>query len=361
MKKTLTILLIISFSIAGYTNTSAQEIFYPEIEPLLSENQKMELEKAVNILLKARGNENNANDIERKFAKLKRKGRTEAWMTKTWEAKEQRIMAEKNYTTAYQAISAVYSELIATGKYESSRIKSEALDLDIDSKSKFDAAESQLSQFADITKETLEQTPNEQVESELNESHTLKLNALALQIDALEKIVGIGQKGKSVSEDDLAWEKAKSENTLTAYYEYLDNNPRGKHMSDANKLIASFEKKSDDNLLSDDKRNPKSEPGKTNSDHTKNQNQLKGNYVFKVQIAAAISEISDWMMKAKAPGVKNIESMKSGIWIKYMVGNFSTYHEAAGYRNEIRSHVPDAFIVVFSSGKQIQVTEEMKK
>ena len=57
------LLVIICIFVLNYASlVKAQDIFYPEIEPYLSASQKMELEKAVNILLKARGNENNAND-----------------------------------------------------------------------------------------------------------------------------------------------------------------------------------------------------------------------------------------------------------------------------------------------------------
>ena len=44
-----------------------------------------------------------------------------------------------------------------------------------------------------------------------------------------------------------------------------------------------------------------------------------------------------------------------------MVGEFNSYDEAASYRNELRSNAPDAFIVVFENGEQIQVTADMKK
>lgn len=353
----LTIFLI---CFCSHQQVQSQEIFYPEIEKLLSADQKFELEKAVNILLKARGNENNANDIERKFSKLKRKGKTTVWMTKTWEAKQQRIMAEKNYSIAYQNISKVYSELIAGGKYESSKIKSDALQLDVDAKSKLDEAESQFSKVEGLSREILEQTPNEELEGILGQTHASRLNALALQIEALEKIEGISEKTGSVSEDDIAWENAKNSNTIDAYYDYLNNNPRGKHMADANKFISEIEKKVREE-------EEKSTSGTSKSQDTKKTQQIQqlkakyGNIVFKVQIAAAISEISPWMLKAKAPGVKNIENFKSGIWYKYLIGNFSSYDEAAAYRNEIRSHVPDAFIVVFSNGKQIPVTQEMKQ
>jgi hypothetical protein len=393
--KSLFFLVLFLITIQTY-QSKAQEIFYPEIEPLLAPEQKQELEKAVNILLKARGNENNANDIERKYSKLKKKGKTESWMEKTWEAKLQRIMAEKNYKIAYQTISSVYSNIITNGKYANASDKVEALGLDKDAKQKFEDSDNLLSKIAESTKETMEQTPNEEVENNLHEIHVLKLNGIGQQILALQKIIGVGSGGKetiSKSDDDLAWEKAKKSNTIDAYYEYLNTNPRGRHMSEANELINTKEKESTngDVAISDsnnDKNDPKSNrnnqnknqnnQNKNSNNQSKNQNNQNKNsnnqnknkqgtstiskdgLVFKVQIAAAVSEISQWMLSIRAPGIKDIEMVKSGIWLKYMVGSFGSYKEAANYRDELRSHAPDAFIVVFSNGNQVSVTEEMK-
>jgi hypothetical protein len=354
----------------------AQDIFYPEIESLLSPEQKQELEKAINILLKARGNENFANDIERKYSKLKKKGKQDAWILKTWEAKQQRIMAEKNYKKAYEIISSVYSNIITSGKYQSLTDKTEALDLDKSAKTYFEEGDNFLSKLSDDSKETMENTPNEDVESTLHQSHTSKLSGIGQQILAMQKIAGVGSGGKeeitAKSNDDLAWEKAKSANSIDAYYEYLNSNPRGRHMSEANELINTIEKETNNNdiALNDPDKNKSNEnnnnninnsnPRNNDKNKTGTNNFPKGSLIFKVQIAAAVSEISQWMLNAKAPGIKNIETAKAGGWVKYLVGSFGSYNEAAQYRDELRSHAPDAFIVVFKNGEQIPVTQDMK-
>jgi hypothetical protein len=367
MKRILIIIILLLMNYAGIIY--AQDIFHPEIESLLSPAQKQELERAVNILLKARGNENNANDIERKYSKLKMKGKFETWSLKTWEAKQQRIMAEKNYKNAYNTISNVYSELISNGKYENDQSKMEALSLDKEAKSKFSDAEGFLSQYSETTKENLEQTPNEQVDSTLRESHLLKLNGIELQIAALDKIIGIGKQSGQKNDDELAWAKAKSTNTISSYYEYLNSNPRGSHMMDANDMVSKIEQQDAKNDIAENNANKNNKNPRYNANvnengenktNLNNNSKIKGNLTFKVQIAAAKSEISEWMLSVKAPGLKNIEMVKSEGWIKYMVGEFGTYTEAAEYRNELRSHVPDAFIVVFNDGAQIEVTNEMK-
>ena len=73
----------------------AQELFYSKIEPILTEEQKVQLDKAVKLLQKASGNENNADAIERKYEKFEKKSNKSDWNKKTWEAKQQRILAEK--------------------------------------------------------------------------------------------------------------------------------------------------------------------------------------------------------------------------------------------------------------------------
>ena len=150
-------------------------------------------------------------------------------------------------------------------------------------------------------------------------------------------------------------------------------------MSEANELINTKEKEStNSDVAISDSNNDKNDPKSNRNNQNKNQNNQNKNsnnqnknkqgtstiskdgLVFKVQIVAAVSEISQWMLSIRAPGIKDIEMVKSGIWLKYMVGSFGSYKEAANYRDEMRSHAPDAFIVVFSNGNQVSVTEEMK-
>jgi hypothetical protein len=384
MKRIIYLICMTVFSLSF--EVKAQDIFLPEIEPLLSPMQKQELEKAVNILLKARGNENNANDIESKYSKLKKKGKEKSWIEKTWEAKQQRIMAEKNYKLAYQNISAVYAQLIKSGKYATDADKEEAISLDKDSQTKFVDSDQIFSKLPEQTKEALEIAPNDEIEKTLANSHSMKLSAIRQQIIALQKIVGVGEKEAiSKTDDDLAWETAKSANTIDAYYNYLNENPRGRHMHDANELINQIEKgESGNEVASSDVKNgvnnskninPKNNkdnskdngnnsnnknPKDKNKTNTANTNSIVGDLVFKVQIAAATTEISEWMLNAKAPGTKDIQMLKSGVWYKYLAGSFNTYSEAASLRDELRSNVPDAFIVVLNKGKQIPITEKMK-
>ncbi len=380
MKKVIIIIGILICNAASLLQ--AQDIFYPEVEPYLNANQKLELEKAVNILLKARGNENNANDIERKYSKLKTKGKEEAWRNKTWEAKEQRIMAEKNYKLAYKTISDVYASIITNAEYENNTYKTEALSLNDQGIKKLEDANEILSQYSEPSQEFLEQASNDEIDSTLHVSHILKLNGIRSQISALEIFIEKGKQAGMGNKEEVAWENAKKTNTISSYYEYLNNNPRGKHMSDANESITQLEKLSASNEIAENDKNKNTKNGKNNDNKnnpngvnnntTENNNTndpnnkvnsktIKGNLKFKVQIAAAVQEISPWMLNAKAPGIKNIESYKVDGWIKYMVGAFNSYNEAASYRDELRSNAPDAFIVVFENGKQIQVTGDMKK
>ena len=327
MKKVILIIGLIIISAAG--SLQAQDIFYPEIEPFLSAPQKQELEKAVNILMKARGNENNANDIERKYAKLKAKGKEEAWRSKTWEAKEQRIIAEKNYKLAYKTISDVYSEIIQKAEYENDTYKKEAVTLNEQALEKLEDANNVLSEYAEPSKEYLEQLSNDEIDSALYTAHLMKLGGIRDQISALEIFLEKGKQSGPKNKEELAWQNAKKTNTISSYYEYLNNNPRGKHMADANKAVAEIEKLSASNDLAETDNNknsknlknnnitnnPTGENNNSNDPNNKDtKNTLKGNLKFKVQIAASIAEISEWMLNAKAPGIKNITRYKTDGW-----------------------------------------------
>ncbi|NJO91419.1 MAG: hypothetical protein HC831_22505 [Chloroflexia bacterium] len=151
-------------------------------------------------------------------------------------------------------------------------------------------------------------------------------------------------------------------------------------MTNANERIRSLEinekNVADDNKRTNTKNNPRRNfetnnnvSTETNNVETElNENNANNNYsstnteelVFKVQIAASKTTLSDWILAHKAPGAKAIDEYRTSTWIKYMIGNFKTYQDAAEYRDKLINTAPDAFIVVFEKGKQIAVTEQMK-
>ena len=378
----------------------AQEILYSNIEKELSDAQKKIIDDAILILQKASGNENNADAIDYKYRK---KRNTSKWELKTWEAKEQRILAEKNYQKAYSMISEVYSSLINGSNYDNKLQKKQALNLDTEAKEQFDAANEILAGYQDLSKLPMANTNYDLLRNDLKKSHELKIYGLQNQIEALK--IKREKVSKKIDQRDLvAWERAITENTVASYHEYLNNNPGGKYAAKANDRIRQLEKEAKtiaENNKSNTKYNPrrnnetsntkttqenKTTNNKSTSNNTSvsentfsenkinptvnnNNNNNTSNYssgkneelIFKVQIAASKTTISDWTLMHKAPNAELIEEYRSSTWIKYMVGSFKTYQEAATYRNKLKSTAPGAFIVVFEKGKQVAITEQMKQ
>ncbi len=373
MKRTV---LLLSFLIMVLISSelNAQDLFYPEIESILTIEQKAQLDKAVKLLQKASGNENNAKAIDRKYAKFAHRNNKTDWEKKTWEAKQQRILAEKNYQSAYRMIFDLYSEIITNASYASTDDETKALSLNDDAYTKFEEADAKLSKFNNLAKEQLKQKEYKGIRTDLAKVHDLEVNGIRNQISALEIFVNKGVAIQQDDEDNIAWEQALKENTISSYHNYLDNHPKGKQMYKANNKIRELESKganenevvytnNNDNQYDNKNNDIENTNNKSNGKQVFNNTDYKNlkGLIFKVQIAASKTDLSEWFIKAKAPNVKKIETLYLNNWNKYLVGEFSTYREAAKYRDKLWSTAPDAFIVVFKDGNQIQVTNDMKQ
>ncbi|RLD62096.1 MAG: hypothetical protein DRI95_13455 [Bacteroidetes bacterium] len=296
------------------SNVNSQDLFYPGIMHALNSEQDAQLDDAVKLLKKASGNENNANAIDRKYARFEKKSNKKDWNKKTWEAKQQRILAEMNYQKAYRMIFDLYSEILTNGTYATTYDKTEAISLNDDASKKFEEADTYLAPFVDNSKEQLEVADYEGIKNNLNEIHSLHVNGINNQISALKIYIDSSVKTVKNEEDDIVLEDAQNEESYT----------------------------------------------RTNSRNVDVRENINQGLVFKVQIAASKVDLSEWVISAKAPNAEEIETLYIDNWNKYMVGEFNSYQEAARYRDLLRSTSPDAFIVVFKSGNQIQVTNAMK-
>ncbi len=297
------------------SNVNSQDLFYPGIMHTLNSEQDTKLDDAVKLLQKASGNENNANAIDRKYARFEKKSNKKDWNKKTWEAKQQRILAEMNYQKAYRMIFDLYSEILTNGTYATTYDKTEAISLNDDASKKFEEADTYLAPFVNNSKEQLEVADYEGIKNNLNEIHHLHVNGINNQISALKIFINSRMKIIQKEEDDLVLQETDKD-----HEPYARTNTR-------------------------------------NVDVVEDTNQ---GLVFKVQIAASKVDLSEWLINQKAPNAGKIETLYIDNWNKYMVGEFNSYQEAAKYKNSLRSTAPDAFIVVFKSGNQIQVTNAMK-
>jgi len=358
----------------GNCQLYAQDLIYPEVIPYLSDVQKEKLQKANELFLKSVGNENNAEAIDRKYIKLKQKSKNKKWEKQTWEAKKYRILAIEKYMSACQIINKLYSDLITTNNFISENNKKKALKLNKEANLKLELAKKEFEEYANIQDKELETLNYEELNKKLNEIKKLNISGIQYQISALETFIDNGISPQEKEQEVLDWQKAQEKNTLTAYYEYMDKNPRGKNISQANMKIKKLEKSNNKNTTQkdvaynrDESSNMPSKDVTYNRDENSNiigrksNNNTKEQLIFRVQIAASKVKLAEWFVKSKAPGANQIKMIHTGDWYKYMVGEFTSYNEAAQYRDKLYSTAPDAFIVVFKNGKQIQVTNKMKQ
>ncbi len=96
---------------------------------------------------------------------------------------------------------------------------------------------------------------------------------------------------------------------------------------------------------------------------TKNIKQVKNTkaeaITYKVQIAFSIRKLEPTPQNFK--GVKNIERTLTGKKYRYTVGNTSSFDEILELQNQIRTKIPDAYVIAFENGKQISVKAALDK
>lgn len=77
-----------------------------------------------------------------------------------------------------------------------------------------------------------------------------------------------------------------------------------------------------------------------------------GEVIFRVQIAANRTELSQRALSRMYYGTKSLEVINENGWYKYSVGDFSTYDEASAFRK--KSGVSNAFIVGYRKDSEIR-------
>ncbi|RLD49879.1 MAG: hypothetical protein DRI94_10195 [Bacteroidetes bacterium] len=320
---------------SGYTN--AQTVTYSSAESLFNSEQSKVLEKAEKYIDKAEAKITKAEAIEKKYAKKKKKKKK--YNKKTWEAKKFRIQAEKDYLKAYQDASAVYSQIIVGATYYDDNDKSEAHALNDDAVSLIEGADKKMSKYNKKIGDTkyLKKLSSSSVNSAISSARSSKESAYSKQTEALDIVLNQGRKKELDAKDNRAWSNAQNINTIASYQDYIDNFPSGKYTSKARQMIRQLQAEM-------------------------NKKPVVSDYVFKVQIAASRSVLSKYELAGKYSNTSEIEKEYSGGFYKYRVKSFSTYSQAAAFRDQLlRSTVPDAFVVVYDkSGNQLEVSDEMK-
>ncbi|MBN2812514.1 MAG: SPOR domain-containing protein [Bacteroidales bacterium] len=75
------------------------------------------------------------------------------------------------------------------------------------------------------------------------------------------------------------------------------------------------------------------------------------NVIYRVQIAANRTELTQRALSKIYYGSKNVEMISEGGWYKYSVGDFDSYEEASRFRKE--SGVSNAFVVAYRKGTRL--------
>lgn len=317
--------------------TQAQSLTYSSAESLLNSEQTKILEKAEKYITKAESKISKAEAIEKKYAKKKKKKKK--YNKKTWEAKKFRIQAEKDYLKAYQDASAVYSEIIVGTTYYDDNDKSEAHSLNDDAVSLIEGADKKMSNYNKKIGDNkyLKKLSFSSLNSAISSARGSKKSAYSKQTEALDIVLNQGRKKEQDEKDNRAWASAQNINTIASYQDYIDNFSSGKYVSKARQMIRQLQAEL-------------------------NKKPIVSDYVFKVQIAASRSALPKYELASKYSNTSEIEKEYSGGFYKYRVKSFSTYSQAAAFRDQLlRSTVPDAFVVVYDkSGNQLEVSDEMK-
>ncbi len=322
---------------SGYTG--AQTVTYSNAESLFNAEQTKVLEKAEKYITKAESKISKAEAIEKKYAKKKKKKKK--YNKKTWEAKKFRIQAEKDFLKAYQDASAVYSQIIVGTTYYDDNDKSEAHALNDDAVSLIEGADKKMSTYNKKIGDSkyLKKVSSSSVNSAISNARSSKESAYSKQTEALDIVLNQGRKKELDEKDNKAWSNAQNINTIASYQDYIDNFPSGKYTSKARQMIRQLQAEQDKNKS------------------------VVSDYVFKVQIAASRSALPKYELAGKYSNTSEIEKEYSDGFYKYRVKSFSTYSQAAAFRDQLlRSTVPDAFIVVYDkNGNQLEVNDEMKQ
>lgn len=99
-------------------------------------------------------------------------------------------------------------------------------------------------------------------------------------------------------------------------------------------------------------------PANTQTQSAATQQELSGQPVFKLQITASATRLSDGHASLK--GLKDLGYYLEGGYYKYTVGAETDYNKITQIRLELKSRFPDAFIIAFVGDKKIPVQEALK-
>ena len=335
--KTTKFLIIVIVTIFFSGIALSQPLRYNAAESLFDDGHIKLLKNAEKFIGIAEKNIDKAAKIETEYEKFKAKEKK--YNKKTWEAKKLRIQAEKNHLKAYQDASEAYSDIIVKTTYYDESDKREANSLNEDAADLIKKAEKKMSTYNKelMNSKGLKKMSFSRLNSAIRAARDLKESAYEKQKKALDIVLDQDRKRKLDEADEIAWQEALDINTIPGYEAYIENFSNGKYVEEARRRIRDLRalEVKDTPVVTD--------------------------YIFKVQIAASKTQLSNYELALRYKKTSEIERVYTNRNYKYRVGKFTNYADAANFRDGFKSSCPDSFIVVFDKGGiQVEVTDSMK-
>lgn len=278
--------------------------------------------------------------IEKFFEKKKKKGER-----KSVGLKIARVEATKLYQQGFELIYYLISNSITGLDYEFEEDKAMVNSLSDEATELVSSAKSKITPYEDLSnREYKKEVDYYSLVSELNYANQLWMDAINKQKQAFAIHQAQEEKKKREVADINAWQTAISENSLSAYKNYLFNFPQGKHREEAEEKIKELEKQQE--LEAQRLREAEERKADSLSQAEK--------LLYRIQLIAVSKPLDDNAVKELYPGDEKVLERKENGLYKYTIGKFDSFKAAKAYRDKLNV---ESFIVAFDRGERIRLVD----
>lgn len=215
------------------TFTDAQKTTISETKKLMDDNEQESLDEANNRFEEANFIFDNADQQDLELDKYFEDGSTPKGEKKAVNVKIERIEGNRQYANAYNMI---YDALLSRYNkldYAFPEDKETAESYISESNTKLTEASAVMDNYRFLDDDDLKTYLYEDLKDKINESHKTFEAAIGLQCQAIDLYFAQEEKKASMSDEDIAWSTATSENTYDSYSKYLAEFPEGKYADEA--------------------------------------------------------------------------------------------------------------------------------
>ncbi|MCQ2974441.1 MAG: hypothetical protein MJ211_06470 [Bacteroidales bacterium] len=335
MKKLFISTALLAMMLAFPTLSFAQDMF-DVLTNFINEDQNNSLIRLQEEIGKAEKNISLAESQDKensKFLNSTKKGKLKKGEKKSAEAKSLRIKATKSYEKAYSSLLDIYKDVIDNLNFLYPSDKSQAESYLSDAENEIQEASAKLSPYSKLTTKSLETKTYSTLKADMKTCKDKFENAGNLCYEAIKLYQT--QNERQNQEEQSAWNKALSTNTIDGYNNYINRFPSGKHVQDARNRIAAL-----------------SNAGKQKRCTSSNPDE---GLAYRIQICADKRRWSSKKLSRLYKGSLVIDERQSDGYYKYWIGCYRSYEDAQ--RAEAGMNLKQSFIVCFNEGVQIHVTE----